>query len=792
MKQGLFFAALMLLMGAQTAVNAQELTLSDVQNSGCLNSRQARANGRAKINEDNRRPTIILTKEGTILTVQLFNYEANCGTTDFEVTPSISGGSNGEPYSVSIQVIPIGDDDMDCICPYNISFTIHGLETTDFFFSCCWFQGQVTLTENNPLVLGDINEVVMAEVSIDGLNYTLENITNTARLIAAKRGYDIKGELNIPSELNYDGQKYIVTSLDEHVFLGCYDLTSVAIPYSVTSIGDVAFMNCSSLTDVYCHAENVPNTSNSVFTSTPIASATLHVPAGSIDKYKATSPWSGFGNIVALAEEPHQPLPFLEGNPIWVFKYEHMPTPRSNDWMKYWLDTGDRYFNYYFLGGKKELEGKVYTMMHEVGCDRDGKITFKRSLPVREENGIVYTITDSLPGVDEHYYDYEIPYLQEGDECVLYNFSTEIGEALNPQDEDNLWTVESYSTYQLMDGTECRVLKTHWQDYYYLYEKLGYPNRNQEFGVMDPLSGLLIATNGHVYENLLNAYYQDDTMLYKAPDALEGLCVNDTCWTHDDAYKYAMSYKANPYHEEVMAYIRQLQVANEPVTFTKDQMATIILPSAPDASKGKYYRLDRVEDNQIIFEQELQPRAHVPYIIVPDEDFSIDPDALDLEGLQADTVSIDGISFIGSYVRKALPPRGSGEEAESFYIDIIDTTPDCSLSPSEGTGKAAVIGALRAYLLVDWVKLNWNDPYDQGGTKGPWERMPIVLHDDGNGMIEIENGKFNNQNEGEVANGKWSNGKCYDLSGRKIVNRKSSNSKSPRGIYIVDGKKTMK
>ena len=322
-----------------------------------------------------------------------------------------------------------------------------------------------------------------------------------------------------------------------------------------------------------------------------------------------------------------------------------------------------------------------------------------------------------------------------------------------------------------MDGTECRVLKTHWEDYYYLYEKLGYLNRDdQEYGIMDPLSGMLIATNGHVYENLLNAYYQDDTMLYKAPDALEGLCVNDTCWTHDDAYKYAMSYKANPYHEEVMSYIRQLQAAENSVTYTKGQMATIILPSAPDASKGKYYRLDRCEDGQIIFEQELQPRAHVPYIIVPDEDFSIDPDALDLEGLQADTVSIGGISFIGSYVRKALPQRGSGEGAESFYIDIIDTTPDCSLSPSEGTGKAAVIGALRAYLIV-----KWDDPINHGGPKVPsMEKMGIALINNPDGIKTLSNSPLKGED-------------IYDLSGRKIAN-----SKLPRGIYIQNGRKFVK
>ena len=31
--------------------------------------------------------------------------------------------------------------------------------------------------------------------------------------------------------------------------------------------------------------------------------STLHVPVGSLDIYKATWPWSGFGKIVALTEE---------------------------------------------------------------------------------------------------------------------------------------------------------------------------------------------------------------------------------------------------------------------------------------------------------------------------------------------------------------------------------------------------------------------------------------------------------------------------------------------------------
>ena len=225
----------------------------------------------------------------------------------------------------------------------------------------------------------------------------------------------------------------------------------------------------------------------------------------------------------------------------------------------------------------------------------------------------------------------------------------------------------------------------------------------------------------------------------------------------------------------------------KPVTYTKDQMATIILPTAPDASKGKYYRLDRVENGQIVFEQEKQPRARVPYIIVPSEDFSIDISSLDLEGLQADTVTVGGVSFIGSYVRKELPALTGGDGGGSLYYDIIDTTPDCGFLSTAETGKEAFrIGALRAYLTV-----NWDDPYNHHGSKSPEDKLDIVLKDDGTGIEQIQSSKFKIQNDGEEVNGKWSNGKCYDLSGRKwsMINGQCS---MPKGIYIQNSRKLVK
>ena len=572
-------------------------------------------------------------------------------------------------------------------------------------------------------------------------------------------GQEIK-DLTIPDS---------IATINNYAFYNCSDLKTITLPGSITSIGHDAFSWCSSLTDVYCDANEVPEAVSSAFPYASLKSATLHVPAGSIDKYKAQSPWSNFGNIVALQEEPHQPQSFLEGNPIWVYKYEHIPQGliwRDGHWVPdCWVDISDRHFTYYyisdrhftyyFLGNQKEIDGKVYTMMGAVISKGEDDFTVNHWLPVREENGIVYAFTDSLPGIIETEDNYDsryndeynpMPYLQQGNECVLYNFSTNIGETLYPQNEGS--TVKSFDTYQLLDGTECRVLKTNWGRYD-LYEKLGFLSDDFD-GIMDPFLFWPLPIDGSVHSSRLNAYYQDNVMLYKVPDAQGGLCVNG-----DDAEAYAVTYKADPRQEEVFAYIRQLQKEKEPVSFTAGQIATIILPTEPDASKGKYYRLDRYEDGQIIFEQELQPQAHIPYIIVPNEDFSINLSTLDLAGCYRDTVSIAGISFIGSYVSETF------DYPDGFYIDFIDITHDCRFD------EYCVIGALRAYLLV-----RWDDPYNQGGTRvPPLNKRGIVLRDYETGITSPL------RETGEST--------LYDLQGRMLP------SKPAQGIYIKNRQKVM-
>ncbi len=117
-----------------------------------------------------------------------------------------------------------------------------------------------------------------------------------------------------------------VTTIGDYAFYGCSGLTSITIPNSVTTIGIFAFQRCSGLetvvigegvktinyeafascrdlTDIYCLATSVPSTNGTAFNNSYIEFTTLHVPEESINSYKNTAPWSGFGTIKAIANE---------------------------------------------------------------------------------------------------------------------------------------------------------------------------------------------------------------------------------------------------------------------------------------------------------------------------------------------------------------------------------------------------------------------------------------------------------------------------------------------------------
>lgn len=228
---------------------AQEPSVSDVEDSGCLSH--------APGDDGELVPTIVLTKEGDILSVQVLNYESNCGTRGFDVTSSLSGGSDNEPYSLSVGVEPVVPAAMDCICPFNVTFTIRDLKPNSFYLKCWWYEGQVELTEGEPLVLEDVWE----DAIVGDAKYTLRKTLHKAMLAD---GSTMKGEVNIPSELSYEGQNYVVTSISESAFNNNKNLTKVTIPQTIKDVGfdnsyglySSLFYNCTSLESIEVEKDN--------------------------------------------------------------------------------------------------------------------------------------------------------------------------------------------------------------------------------------------------------------------------------------------------------------------------------------------------------------------------------------------------------------------------------------------------------------------------------------------------------------------------------------------------------
>ena len=137
-----------------------------------------------------------------------------------------------------------------------------------------------------------------------------------------------------------------VTSIGEYAFINCTGLTSITIPNSVTSIGYCAFSGCTGLTSI-----TIPNSVTSigenafggidlisvislisepfkitwVFTLNTLYNATLYVPTGTIEKYKACEGWNRFSYI----EEEIPALPviyhltyYIDGTEYKTFEIE--------------------------------------------------------------------------------------------------------------------------------------------------------------------------------------------------------------------------------------------------------------------------------------------------------------------------------------------------------------------------------------------------------------------------------------------------------------------------------------
>ena len=100
----------------------------------------------------------------------------------------------------------------------------------------------------------DISAVTWTKTESDGLTWTLDE-DGTLTISGTGTMKDYNSSDNPSPVCNNSKVKKIViedgvTSIGDHAFRSCNNLTSITIPDSVTSIGDAAFRSCSSLTSI--------------------------------------------------------------------------------------------------------------------------------------------------------------------------------------------------------------------------------------------------------------------------------------------------------------------------------------------------------------------------------------------------------------------------------------------------------------------------------------------------------------------------------------------------------------
>lgn len=115
----------------------------------------------------------------------------------------------------------------------------------------------------------------------DAKDYKSNPLYNAQHLFL--KGKEIK-DLVIPDS---------VSSIKSGAFYGCKGLTSVTIPNHVKSIGEKVFAYCD-IPKVVSKIENPYDIDINTFSDNTFFNATLYVPEGTIEKYKATEGWKKF------------------------------------------------------------------------------------------------------------------------------------------------------------------------------------------------------------------------------------------------------------------------------------------------------------------------------------------------------------------------------------------------------------------------------------------------------------------------------------------------------------------
>jgi hypothetical protein len=202
------------------------LEVADVWNSGCTDKTRADSSS-----------GLVLTKDGDVVTCELHGIVANCGVEYFDIKSDYKKGKD-VPDTLFVNVIPVIPSEMDCTCPYNVTFSIRNVKADSFFLDCWRYTGIVSFKESNKISI----DISTADLTVDGWRYKIYKPGQQAMLY--RMPSDLQGEVRIPSSVSNEGQDYCVESINTDG-IGGAGVTRLILPNTIYKTADNReFYNC--------------------------------------------------------------------------------------------------------------------------------------------------------------------------------------------------------------------------------------------------------------------------------------------------------------------------------------------------------------------------------------------------------------------------------------------------------------------------------------------------------------------------------------------------------------------